>query len=180
MVKKFNRSNFHTRTFCIWKEVDYLEISGLKINYKSKSGSQYIFTKEGIYRISNHWGRVADCHWRLIPIGLFKNQNTTVAYANWVDFHTYDDNAKLFFIRFDISKAEVNFYHKDMVLLNEKVVFRDAKETAKTIKIIKEIQHDILWAKYLKFESICDLRQDIIHQLVTTSESFISLKKKYL
>ncbi len=180
MVKKFNQSNFHKRTFCIWKEVDYLEISDLKINYKSKSGSQYIFSKEGIYRISNHWGRVADCHWRLIPLGLFKNQNITVAYANLVDFHTYDDSAKLFFIRVDITKADVNFYHKDMVLPNEKVLLRDAKETAKTLKIIKEILNDTLWAKYLKYESITDLRRDIIQNLVTSSESFISLKKRYL
>ena len=67
-----------------------------------------------------------------------------------------------------------------MVLPNEKVLLRDAKETAKTLKIIKEILNDTLWAKYLKYESITDLRRDIIQNLVTSSESFISLKKRYL
>ena len=52
MTKSYNKYNFHNHTFCIWNEVDFDKIKELKINYKSKSGSSYIFTEIGVYRIN--------------------------------------------------------------------------------------------------------------------------------
>ena len=65
MSKTYNKTNFHKHTFCIFKEVDFETIQNLKPNYKSKSGSSYFFTDQGVYRLSNHWGRAANCKWRL-------------------------------------------------------------------------------------------------------------------
>ena len=64
--KKYNKNNFHKHTFCEFTEVDATTISNIEWHYKSKSGSGYCFTEQGVYRISNHWGRAANCRWRLI------------------------------------------------------------------------------------------------------------------
>ena len=178
--KIYTKLNFHSHTFCIWKEVLFTEISDLKISYKSQSGSQYIFTTEGLYRISNHWGRVANCHWRLIPLTEFKNQNITVAFANWTDFYSNDDSSKLFFIKVDFDTQDINFYHKLSADGSENSVLRNAKDTAKTIRTIKEVLTETDWAKHLKYDDLEVLRKEIISELVNTTKSFLEVKKRYL
>lgn len=178
--KTYTKLNFHSHTFCIWKEVPFAEVAAMKISYTSQSGSQYIFTAEGLYRISNHWGRVANCHWRLIPLTEFKNQNVTVAFANWTDFYSNDDTSKLFFVKVNWETKEVNFYHKLTVENNTKVVLRNAKETAKTIRTIKEVLTQEDWAKYLKYEDLEALRKEIVTELVNTFKSFLEVKKNHL
>jgi len=155
------------------------EIKGLKISYTSQSGSQYIFKDEGLYRISNHWGRVANCHWRLIPLSEFKNQNTTVAFAKWTDFYSNDDLSKLFYIQVDFETAEVNFYHKESLEKESDVILRNAKETSKIIRTVKEIFTENAWAKYLKYQDIETLRNEVVNELVNTNKSFLEIKKKY-
>jgi len=179
-LKKYSRNNFHSHTFCIWNEVEFEAIKNLKINYTSQSGSQYIFSIEGLYRISNHWGRVANCHWRLIPLNEYKSQNTTVAFAKWSNFYSNDDTSKLFFIKVDLENKQVNFFHKQSVDKSEAVIFRNAKETSKTIRIIKELFTETSWAKYLKYDDIDLLRNNIIVELIGSEKSFIEIKKKYL
>lgn len=178
--KIYGKHNFHKHTFCIWKEVPFAQIADLKINYTSQSGSRYIFTTEGLYRISNHWGRVANCHWRLIPMAEFKSQHNIVAFANWTDFYSNDDVSKLFFIKIDSETQEVNFYHKQSLENEKDVVIRNAKDTAKTIRTIKEVLTETNWAKYLKYDDFEDLRKDVVKELVSTSKSFLEVKKAYL
>ena len=179
-MKTYSKLNFHSHTFCIWKEVPLIEIKELKVNYTSQSGSHYIFTSEGLYRISDHWGRVANCHWRLIPLTDFKNQNTSVAFANWTDFYSNDDTSKLFYIKVDFTTYEVNFYHKQSLENDDEVVLRNAKETAKIIRTIKEIVTESAWAKHLRFDDLDELRKEIVEQLITTEKSFLEIKKAYL
>lgn len=179
--KTYTKLNFHKHTFCIWKEVAFTEISDLKISYISQSGSQYIFTAEGLYRISNHWGRVANCHWRLIPLAQFKSQHTIVGFAKWVDFYSNDDTSKLFFIKVDTETREVNFYHKESSSNDQaKVVLRNAKETAKTIKIIKQVLTESDWAKHLKYADLEVLRKEVVSELSNSDRSFLEIKKQYL
>ena len=64
-IETYNKTNFHKHTFCIFQEVDFELIKNLKLNFKSKSGSSYYFVENGVYRLSNHWSRVANCKWRL-------------------------------------------------------------------------------------------------------------------
>ena len=156
------------------------EINNVKISYKSKSGSQYIFSSDGLYRISNHWGRVANCHWRLIPLDKFKTQKTIVGFANWTDFYSNNDNSKLFFIKVDFETNEANFYHKLSLENQEKVVLRNAKETAKTIQTIKMVLNEKDWAKHLKYQDLDILRKEILNELVNSANSFLVIKKKYL
>lgn len=180
MVKNYTRYNFHKHTFCIWQEVPYADVKDRKISYTSDSGSQYIFTGDGLYRISDHWGRVANCHWRLVPIQQFKNQNTTVAFARWNDFYSNDDTARFFFIRMDWETYEVNFYHKLSATDGDIAILRNAKETAKTIRVIKEVLSETTWAKYLQYEDLELLRKEIVNELINTNKSFLEIKKAYL
>jgi len=184
LIKSYNKHNFHSHTFCIWNEVTLEEIKGLKISYTSQSGSKYIFKNDGLYRISNHWGRVANCHWRLIPLSEFKNQNTTVAFAKWTDFYSNDDLSKLFYIQVDFETHEINFYHKESLekesLEKESdVILRNAKDTAKIIRKVKEIISETDWAKYLKYDNIEKLRKEIILAMIQTTKSFVEIKRKY-
>ena len=158
----------------------FAEIRDVKISYTSQSGSQYIFTSEGLYRISNHWGRVANCHWRLIPMSEFKNQNITVAFARWTDFYSNDDFSRLFFIKVNRKTQEVNFYHKLTAAENDDVVLRNAKDTAKTIRTIKEVLTQEDWAKYLEYQDLEALRKEIVDELVNSNKTFLEIKKTYL
>lgn len=178
--KIYSKLNFHKHTFCIWKEVLSSEIRELKISYTSQSGSQYIFTAEGLYRISNHWGRVANCHWRLIPLVQFKSQHNIVAFANWTDFYSNDDTSKLFFIKADLESQEVNFFHKESSDDPKSVVLRNAKETAKTIRTIKQVLAETDWAKHLKFNDIEVLRKEVVSELINSEKSFLEIKKQHL
>ena len=178
--KIYNKTNFHSHTFSIWKEVPIEEIQELKLHFKSKHDSQYYFTTDGVYRFSDHWGRVANCHWRLVPLSHFKNQENKVAFANWSDFYSNDDTAKLFFIKVNKETQEVNFYHKHTAETKENVVFRNAKETAKTIRIIKEVLSETDWAKYLNYTDLEALRKEIVNKLLNSEKSFLEIKKRFL
>ena len=179
MIKTYNKHNFHSHTFCIWNEVSVEEIKGLKISYTSQSGSRYIFTEVALYRISNHWGRVANCHWRLVPLFEFKNQNTTVAFAKWTDFYSNDDLSKLFYIQVDFENKEVNFYHKESLDNNYNVILRNAKDTAKIIRKVKEVMTETDWAKYLDYKDIEELRKEIVTDMIQSSKTFIEIKMEY-
>ena len=180
MTKTYSKVNFHSHTFCIWNEVSLDEIQSMRINYKSKSGSQYIFTEKGLYRISNHWGRVGDCYWRLIPLNKFKNQNITVAFANWTSFYPNDDTSKLFYIKVDFKTGEIDFYHKELLKDTETYAVRNSKDTAKIMRIIKEVLLETAWAKYLHYENLSELRKEVVSSLIHTNQSFLEIKKNYL
>jgi hypothetical protein len=66
-------------------------------HFKSKSGSLYYFTDKGVYRYSNHWGRVANCRWKISGVEAYKNQNYYVGYANWLDFYSLNTSEKNFY-----------------------------------------------------------------------------------
>ena len=73
-MKIYHSKNFHKHTFCLWTEVSQTDFDLQKPQFISKSGSEYYFTEKGVYRISNHWGRAANCRWRLITDSEYKNQ----------------------------------------------------------------------------------------------------------
>jgi hypothetical protein len=62
----------------------------------------------------------------------------------------------------------------------EKVVLRNAKETAKTIQTIKMVLNEKDWAKHLKYQDLDILRKEILNELVNSVNSFLVIKKKYL
>lgn len=179
-MESYNHKNFHKHTFCLWQEVPFSDIENQVISHKSKSGSQYIFTETGVYRISNHWGRTANCRWRLISLKNYKNQQTKVGFAYWTDFYPNNETDNLFFIEVNFTTSEVTFNHKNSLSYDKKFTLRNATDTAKTIKIIKEILKETTWAKHLKFDDIDKIREEIVNKLVETENKFVDIKKDYL
>lgn len=178
-MKTYNQNNFHKHTFCLWNEVSQADFELQQPQFKSKSGSEYYFTEVGVYRISNHWGRAANCRWRLIPLANYKNQQTKIGFAKWTDFYPNDETANLFFIQVDFENKTVDYFHKEMPLYDEKAVLRNAADTTKTIKNIKLVLIEEDWAKYLVYEDLEVLRNKLITDLVYTTFYFSELKKKY-
>ena len=59
---KIDRDNFFKNTYADWK---IAKTPDRQYDYKSASGSEYWYEKDGVYRRSNHWGNVASCWWLL-------------------------------------------------------------------------------------------------------------------
>lgn len=180
MKTVYHKNNFHKHTFCVFNEVDAKCLEGLKLSYKSKSGSSYYFTSEGVYRVSNHWGRAANCRWRLQSDAKNVNQYQRIGYAKWSGFYPNNENEKLFFIEVNWVTKEVNFQHKNSLSYSKNQILRTAPETAKVIQQIKEVLYEESWSKYLYFNDMEQLRTEIIQQLLTTEISFIKIKQQYL
>jgi hypothetical protein len=177
--KTYNRTNFHNYTFCVFQEVGLETIQDLSLNYKSKSGSCYYFTKLGVYRLSNHWGRAANCKWRLVNNNL-NTDRTKLGYANWSDFYPDNDYEKLYYVKVDYDAQTVHFYHKQSQDYTTEKVLRTATETTKLIKQIRTLLDETAWTKYLKHENIEVLRKEIIEELINTNKSFQEIRKVYL
>lgn len=178
--KQYHKNNFHKHTFCVFKEVAIETIKDLKPHYASQSGSNYYFLEEGLYRVSNHWGRAANCRWKLEASSSLKNKHTRVGYAKWSDFYPNNEQDNLFYIQVDFETKTIDFLHKDNPTYDGKSVCRNASETAKRIKICKEVLLEDKWSNHLQFKSIELVRKEIINELLTTNHSFIEIKKKYL
>lgn len=178
-LKKYNKTNFHKHTFCEFIEVDTNVIPNIEWHYKSKSGSGYCFTEEGVYRISNHWGRAANCRWRLISEIKNPNQKERIGYAKWTDFYPNNETENFFYIEVNFETKEVTFQHKYNPNYDGKAVLRNAPETAKVIRQIKEILESDTWTKYLDFDDLEQLRKEIIQKLITDHQSLATIKKNY-
>ena len=176
-TKTYNKTNFHKHTFCIFQEKESDCLKNLKLHYKSKSGSSYYFVENGVYRYSNHWGRAANCKWRLICINTQKKR-TKLGYANWEDFFLDNDYEKLYFIDVDYSNQSAHFNHFQNEKYTVDKVLRTSVETTKLLKLIRNLLENTTWAKHLKVESIEMLRKEIIEQLITTNTSFHCILKE--
>lgn len=90
-----NKENFFYNTMGNWEsrkkrpngEADYTSYAYDRRTGKSKVSSQYWYTKEGVYRKSDHWGsNVASCDWILDGVGkskLKKFSKPVVGFIKW-------------------------------------------------------------------------------------------------
>lgn len=181
-LKKYNKTNFHKHTFCEFIEVDAATMPNIEWHYMSKSGSGYCFIEEGVYRISNHWGRAANCRWRLISNSSSKinNSQNRIGFAKWTDFYPNNETENFFYVEVNFDTKEVTFQHKFNSNYDGKSVLRNASETAKVIRQIKEILETDTWAKYLDFDDLEELRKEIILKLIQISTSFTEIKRSLL
>lgn len=180
---KYNRTNFHKHTFCVFQEIDVTMVGTLQLNYKSKSGSSYFFTEDGVYRLSNHWSRVANCRWRLQENPKLQKTNPNrikLGLAQWSEFYADNELEKLYFIEVDFDQKTAIFNHKGSSSFSEDKMLRTASETAKVIKQIRLLLLEDSWTKYLKPVGIDELRKEIIVQLIQTNQSFNEIRRKYL
>ncbi|PRZ22035.1 hypothetical protein BC624_10735 [Flavobacterium granuli] len=179
MEKNFRPSpNSFKNTFCVFDEMSLDAIAGLSIQYQSKSGSSYYYTAKGMYRLSNHWGRLANSKWRLEPMEPESTSKTKLGYASWDNF--YPDNAldELYYLEADYVKRTVNYQHKNNPNYDGKAILRTSFETTKKIKQIRNLFNLNSWAKYFEYEDLDVLRKEIIDELIFTTATLEEIKRK--
>ena len=173
-MKTYNSSNFFKHTFCEFKQVDEFAFPENE-NYKSKSESIYFYTKEGVYRKSNHWGRVANCRWKLIVNANYKNQKTVIGFAKWSDFYPINTSEKIFSIK-------VSFESKTAkIQLNKEQTPQYLFTYSEAQKRIKKITHLFLndkWATYYN-KDIETLKENIITEYINSNKSLQEIKLRY-
>lgn len=147
-----------------------------KPDYKSKSGSSYFFTENGVYRLSNHWGRAANCKWRL-SANTSNASRTKLGFALWNSFYSDNDTEKLYFISVDFETHKVEYQHKDSADFEPIFMLRTATETTKIIKEIRNLLANESWAKHYE-QPIETLQKTIVEQLISTNEPLIEIKRK--
>ncbi len=180
--KVYNKTNFFKHTFCIFNEVAPDTVQGKDFHYNSKSGSSYYFTNEGVYRNSNHWGRAANCRWRLMPLedGKTNNSVAKTGYAKWTDFYPNNETENLFYIEWDSETDAIHFQHKSNPEYDGKAVLRNAAETTKRIQLIKKLFETDSWADYLNYDDLESLRSVITEALITTNKTLQQIKQPFL
>ena len=174
-MKVYSRNNFFKHTYCEFVEMHQDFFKENKIHFKSKSDSFYSYTKEGVYRYSNHWGRVANCRWKLLANDDFKNQAFHVGFAKWTDFYPNNETEKLFYISVDFNEQKVIFQHKKEQ--NDVFLFT-SKEAKKRVGQIQVLFKETKWAKYFK-EDIDVLREKIISELINSSKNLQQIKLEF-
>ncbi|WCM42150.1 hypothetical protein MG290_00325 [Flavobacterium sp. CBA20B-1] len=172
----YNRFNFFKNTFAVFKKADQPKDYS-KPHFISKHGSCYFFTNEGVFRYSNHWGRVGNCRWRLEYID-HKQQTNYWGFCAWNQFYSNEDAQPLYFIE-EVSPNQYTYNHKNNSNI-QNAVYRSANETAKILKKINEINQNDAWAKHLSYNNYQDLKAYFINQLISTQKSFMKIKQEYI
>lgn len=153
-------------------------IEGLQPQFQSKAGSSYYYTEAGMYRLSNHWGRLANSKWRLEPMEPESQSKIKLGFALWEDF--YPDNAleELYYLAADYAKGTVNYQHKNNPNYDNKAVLRTSFETTKKIKQIRNLFNLTSWAKHFEYDDLDVLRKEIIDQLIFTTKTLEEIKRE--
>jgi hypothetical protein len=165
-------------TFCVFKEENHKAIEGLSVHYQSKSGSTYYYTKLGMYRLSNHWGRLANSKWRLEPFESETTSKTKLGFAQWTSFYPDNTSDKLYYIEANFVENRVNYQHKNNPEYDKKAILRTSFETTKRIKQIRNLQNLTSWAKHFNYEDLADLRKKIINELIFTNYTLEEIKRR--
>lgn len=173
-MKTYNPSNFFKHTFCEFQQVDNFEIPEDR-NYKSKSESSYFYTDEGVYRKSNHWGRVANCRWKLKATAHYKNQQIVVGFAEWKDFYPINSTNKIFFIDVNFEQKTAKIQPKSK---NKKRTLFSFAQAQLKIKQITNLFKDDKWAKHFDIE-IENLRFKIITEFINSEKDLQEIKQKF-
>ncbi|WP_299061823.1 hypothetical protein [uncultured Polaribacter sp.] len=173
-MKTYNKTNFFKHTFCEFKQVDDFQFPE-NTNYKSKSESMYFYADEGVYRKSNHWGRVANCRWKLFTKDTYKNQQTVIGFAKWTDFYPINSKEKIFFIDVDFEEKTAKIQPKKELLNHYLFTFSEAQNK---IKQITHLFKDDKWAKYFDLE-LNDIRLKIISAFINSDKTLQEIKQSF-
>lgn len=171
-MKTYSRHTFFKHTYCEYQELELNFFTVCPIHYTSKTGSLYSYTKEGVYRYSNHWGRVADCRWKLLTDKKYKNQVYHVGFAKWSDFYPINETEKLFYIQVDFNLKKANFQYKNEA---SSVFLFTATAAQKRIRQIHQLFASDTWAKYFE-QPIDALRNTVILELISSNKTLQHIK----
>lgn len=176
----YNRNTFHKNTFCIFTEVSLQDIQHLKPAFTSKKESRYFFTDEGVYRESNHWGRVANCRWRLISLEKKVNQIRRMGFAKWSDFYSNNETEKLFYLEFNEAENKVEFQHKNNPNYDGKAFLRNASDTQKAVLLCIKILQTDDWASYNNVSNLDSFRKLFVQKIIEENYNLLQLKREFL
>ncbi len=116
----------------IWYSYDYGNCKKFKIlekftgkygdtGYKCEGiSSQYWYTDKGVYRKSDHWGRVKLCQWPLEKKG-FSKTYTSVGYCAFENFNTYEATYADYFNALAAKGISYSYTDKNFITFSEKV-----------------------------------------------------------
>lgn len=172
MINKSTMRN----SFCIWTEVDLQEIQEQIPQYISQSGSQYFYLNDGVYRLSDHWGRAANSKWRLTPMNN-ELRKVRLGFANFTDFHKDNLHEKLYFIEVDFKNQLVFFNHKNNKKPNCMAILRTATETTKSIRKIRKLIENQSWTRHFVDDKILE---KVILEIINTDRPVLEIKKMFL
>ena len=171
-------AGFFKSTFCVFEEILKPDFNNKQYDFISKSGSCYYFTKQGMFRYSNHWGRLANSKWRLVSSEVTSDSKYKWGYAPWESFYPDNSIDQLYFIQPDFINNTVNYQHKNDPEFDHKAILRTSFETAKKIKQIRSLISLTSWASYFEYESIDELRKKIILEMVYTDKPLEEIKRE--
>ncbi|WP_306354283.1 hypothetical protein [Flavobacterium sp. '19STA2R22 D10 B1'] len=177
-TKVYNRYNFFKHTFCVFKEVPASSVEAKLWHHQSKSGSSYYFVEDGVYRLSNHWGRAANCRWRLDALPEKKDSRLKVGFALWTDFFPNNDQENLFYVAVDYATETVSFEHKLNSNYDQKAILRNSSETMAVVKQMRSLFETTVWAKHILHDDINVLRKEILEQLIYCNKTFLQIKRE--
>lgn len=165
-------------TFCVFYERELIEIKEIKPDFESESGSAYYYSEFGMYRLSNHWGRLANSKWRIVSEKDTNESKVKLGFAKWSDF--YPDNKKdlLYYLDFDAVKKEILYQHKNNPNYDGIAILRTSEETMKRIKTARNILNLSNWAKYFENWEIDELRVVVINKLIYTNYTVEKIKQE--
>lgn len=175
-MKEYYRYNFFKHTYCEFEKQEIDFFKGKSAHYQSKSGSLYFYTNEGVYRYSNHWGRVANCRWKIKGIENYKNQDYNVGYANWQDFYPLNDVDKVFYLKVDFVSRQVKI-QRIKNDFKEEVFLMTSELAHNRLKQIQTLFKEYKWAKYYSVD-IDVLREYLILKLMNSNKSLQLLKQE--
>lgn len=171
------KPNSFKNTFCIFKEVPIEEIENRESDFISSSGSTYYYTELGMYRLSNHWGRLANSKWRLESLEIQSQSKTKLGFALWTNFYPDNSKEELYYITTEFKTKTVNYQHKNNPLYDNKAVLRNSFETTKKIKQIRNLLNLTSWAKHFENEDLEVLQEKIITDLMFTNKPLEEIKR---
>ncbi|QVY67211.1 hypothetical protein [Polaribacter sp. Q13] len=172
-MKTYNKTNFFKHTFCEFIQIDNFEFPE-NTNYKSKSESMYYYTKDGVYRKSNHWGRVANCRWKLQANEDYKNQQIVIGFAKWTDFYPINSTEKIFYIDVCFEEKTAIIQPKKEGSKNYLFTFSEAQNR---IKQIIQLFKDDKWVNYFD-EDLETIRFKVISEFINTNKTLQQIKRE--
>jgi len=179
METKFRpKPNSFKNTFCVFQEKGLRDIATLSVHYESKSGSRYYYTESGMYRLSNHWGRLANSKWRLEPMEPETQSKMKLGFAFWDNFYPDDAVEEWYYIEADYTAKTVNYQHKNNPNYDNKAILRTSFETTKKIKQIRNLFNLTSWAKHFDYDDLDLLQEKIIDQLIHTHKTLDEIKRE--
>ena len=171
---RYHKFNFYRSTYCEFEMQNINFFDDMKAHFQSKSGSYYYYTEDGVFRYSNHWGRVANCRWKIQGIDNYKNQQYYVGYANWSSFYPLNSIDKVFYLEVDYTKAKASIKRVEEGLENNHFLM-NSELVHQRLKQVQTLFKEYKWARYYE-EDIDVLRKKIINKLVTTNKTLQQIK----